>query len=254
LISGHRSKTMPMNPETLVRPDVAIMQMEQQLEQVRQAYDLTVDQYRSGTDWLAQVPEAFKNSPEFQALMQEPCNSSAPENRQYLDPQPGMRFLDVGCCANLANHRLDQWPSTYYGVDISPALIEAMQGFVANHQISIGGLHVAEVADLPFETDFFDIADVIGVLEYCTLDHTERALAELNRVLKPGAKMVVDIPNLAHPLVETMFQLEDYLGRPNVPKPQAAFERLLTPLFAIDRVDDSHVMLKYFVRAIKGKN
>ena len=230
------------------------MQRAQQLEQVRQAYDLTVEQYRSGTDWLAQVPEAFKNSPEFQALMQEPCNSGAPENRQYLDPQPGMRFLDVGCCANLANHRLDQWPSTYYGVDISPALIETMQGFVANHQIYIGGLHVAEVADLPFDADFFDIADVIGVLEYCTLDYTEWALAELNRVLKPDARMVMDIPNLAHPLVETMFQLEDYLGRPNVPKPQAAFERLLTPLFAVDHVDDSHVMLKYFVRAIKEKN
>jgi hypothetical protein len=83
------------------------------------------------------------------------------------------------------------------------------------------------------------------------LDYTRRALAELNRVLKPGAKMVVDIPNLAHPLVETMFQLEEHLGRPNVPKPQAAFEQLLTPLFAIDHTNDSHVMLKYFVRAIE---
>jgi SAM-dependent methyltransferase len=225
-------------------------QIERQLEQVRRAYDLTVEQYHSGTDWLAQVPEGFKNSPEFLALMQEPCNSGAAENRQYLTPQPGMRFLDAGCCANLANHRLDQWPSTYYGVDISPALIEAMQGFAASHQISTGALHVAEVTDLPFDADFFDIADVIGVLEYCTLDYTERALVELNRVLKPGARMVVDIPNLAHPLVETMFQLENYLGRPNVPKPQAAFERLLTPLFAIDHADNSHVMLKYFVRAI----
>ena len=245
---------MPINPETPAQSDGTIMQMTQQLERVRRAYDLTVEQYRGGTDWLAQVPEAFRDSSEFQALMQEPCNSGAPENRQYLDPQLGMRFLDVGCCANLANHRLDQWPSTYYGVDISPALIEAMQGFAANHQIPTGGLHVAEVAGLPFDTDFFDIADVIGVLEYCTLDYTGRALAELNRVLKPGARMVVDTPNLAHPLVETMFQLEDFLGRPNVPKPQAAFERLLTPLFAVDHVDDSHVMLKYFVRAINGKS
>jgi SAM-dependent methyltransferase len=245
---------MPINPETPVRPDVATMQMEQQLEQVRQAYDLTVEQHSSGTDWLAQVPEAFKNSSELQALMQEPCNSGVPENRQYLDPQPGMHFLDVGCCANLANHRLGQWPSTYYGVDISPALVEAMQGFAVSHQILIGGLHVAEIGDLPFEADFFDIADVIGVLEYCTLDYTERALIELNRVLKSSARMVVDIPNLAHPLAETMFQLEDFLGRPNVPKPQAAFEQLLTPLFAIDHTDESHVMLKYFVRAIKGKN
>jgi len=224
--------------------------MKRQLERIRQAYDLTLEQYRTGTDELAGVPEAFKNSSEFQSLMRKPGNNSgAPEDRQYLEPQPGMRFLDVGCSANLANYRLDQWPSTYYGVDISPALIEAMQGFAASHQISIGGLRVAEAADLPFDADFFDIAAVIGVLEYCTPDYTERALVELNRVLKPDARVVLSIPNLAHPLVETMFQLEEYLGRPNIPKSRAAFERLLTPLFAVDQSDDSGVELKYFVRA-----
>ena len=229
-------------------------QAEQQLGRVRQAYDLTVEQYRSGVDWLAQVPEVFRTLSEFQALMQEPCNSNAPENKEYLQPQPGMRFLDAGCCANLANYRLDQWPSTYYGVDISPALIEAMQGFAANHHIPVGGLHVAEIVSLPYDDDFFDIAEAIGVLEYCTLNYTERALVELNRVLKPDARMVVDIPNLDHPLAETMFQLETYLGRPNIPKSRTAFERLLTPLFAIDFADESHVMLKYFVRALEGKN
>ena len=128
-------------------------------------------------------------------------------------------------------------------------MIEATQGFATDHQIVVGGLHVAEVVDLPFDAQSFDIAEVIGVLEYCTLDYTERSLFELHRVLKAGARMVVDIANLAHPLVETMFQLENHLGRPNVPKPRAAFERLLTPLFTVDRVDDSRVMLKYFVRA-----
>jgi SAM-dependent methyltransferase len=231
-----------------------MMQTEQRLDRVRQAYDLTVEQYRSGVDWLAQVPEVFKASSEFQALMQEPCNSNAPENKEYLKPQPGMRFLDVGCCANLANYRLDRWPSTYFGVDISPALIEAMQGFAANHHIPVGGLHIAEIVSLPYDDNFFDIADVIGVLEYCTLDYTERALVELNRVLKPDARMVVDTPNLDHPLVEAMFQLEDYLGRPNVPKTRTAFERLIASLFAVDDADESHVMLKYFVRATKGKS
>jgi hypothetical protein len=72
-----------------------VIETEQQLKQVRRAYDLTVEQYRSGTNWLTQVPKAFKNSPEFQALMQELCNSGAPGNRQYLGSQPGMRFLDV---------------------------------------------------------------------------------------------------------------------------------------------------------------
>lgn len=228
--------------------------MEEQLDRIRRAYDLTVEQFRLGIDPLAQVPAAFKNSPEFKAFMAESkrvCSSNAPENKAYLDPQPGMRFLNAGCCANLANYRLDQWPSIYYGVDISPALIEAMRRFAERHQLAVGELHVAELAELPFEDNFFDIADVIGVLEYCTLEYIERALLELARVLKSGAKMVVDIPNLAHPHVEIMFQLEQYLNRPKIPTERMAFEEILTPLFSVDRVDDTRGMLKYFVCIIK---
>ena len=228
--------------------------MDQQLDRIRRAYDLTVEQYRKGIDPLIEVPEEFKNSPKFKALIEDAdlyCGSGAPENRAYLDPKPGMRFLDAGCSANLANHLLGLWPSIYYGVDVSPALIEALRGFVAHHQIPIGGLYVADIADLPFDDSFFDIADVIGVLEYCTLEYVKDALFELNRVLRPEGRMVVDIPNLEHPLVQTMFQLEQYLGRPNFPHPRRAFEETLTPLFAIERTDDSHVMLKYLVRAIK---
>lgn len=226
----------------------------QQLDRVRKAYDLTVDQYRRGIDPYAEIPEAFKNSPEFKAFMGDTgqsCSSGALENKAYLDPKPGERFLDVGCCANLYTHRLDRWPSTYFGVDISPTLIAVMRGFAERRQLPVGGLYVAEVADLPFDDDFFDIADVIGVLEYCTLEYTGRALHELHRVLKPMAKMVVDIPNLAHPHVQTMFRLERYLGRPNIPKSRHAFEEILTPLFSIEQADDSHVMFKYFVCTIR---
>jgi ubiquinone/menaquinone biosynthesis C-methylase UbiE len=133
-------------------------------------------------------------------------------------------------------------------------MIAAMQEIAKRRQLPVGGLYVAEVADLPFDDDFFDIADVVGVLEYCTLEYTRRALHELHRVLKPMAKMVVDIPNLAHPHAQTMFKLERYLGRPNIPKSRSAFEEVLTPLFSIERVYDSHVMLKYFVRTINYKD
>jgi SAM-dependent methyltransferase len=228
--------------------------LKEQLTRIRQAYDLTVEQYRQSIDPLGQVPEAFKKLPEFKAFKAESigmCSSNAPENKGYLNPQPGMRFLNAGCCANLFNYRFDRWPSLYYGVDISPALIEAMQSFAEHRQLVLGGLHVAELAELPFGDDFFDIADVIGVLEYYTLAYIERALLELNRVLKPGAKTVVDIPNLTHPHLETMFQLEQYLNRPNIPTERSSFEARLKLLFLIDWVDDTQVMLKYFVRAVK---
>jgi len=59
--------------------------------------------------------------------------------------------------------------------------------------------------------------------------------------------MVLDLPNLGHPHVETMFQLEEYLERPNIPKSREQFELSLRPLFSIVKTNEKHVMLKYFV-------
>lgn len=229
--------------------------MDEHLRRIRDAYDLTVWQYDQEIDPLEQVPQEFKESAQFQAFMEDAgrsCNNGAPENREFLDPRSRMCFLDAGCGASLANYRPGQWPSTYYGVDISSALIDAMHRFAVRQQLALGGLHVAEVAELPFDDSFFDIAAVVGVLEYCTIDQIRRALPELYRVLKPGAKVVLDIPNLNHHDVDTMFRLEEYLGRPEIAHSRVAFEEVLLPLFSVERVDDSHVMLKYFCRADKS--
>ena len=223
--------------------------MNSQQNRIRKAYDLTVEQYDKGIDSLQSVPEDIKRLPGYGDIIHnQSVSSNAVDIKEYLKLGPGMRFLDAGCCANLANYRLDKWPCTYYGVDISPALIKAMKAFVRKNGISIGGLYNTDLANMPFDNDFFHIASAIGILEYCTLEYTERALQELRRVLKSDAKIVLDIPNLAHPYIETMFRLEEYLGRPNIPKGRAAFETLLKPAFAVDHVDDSWVMLKYSVR------
>ena len=225
------------------------------LQQISDAYDLTVKQYREKIDPLTNVPYEFRNSKEFKEFQQstgsEITGSNAPENKQYLDPESGMKFLDAGCCANLANYRFDKWPSVYHGIDISPALIDAMKGFVTHQGISVGSLKVAELAALPFDDNFFDIASVIGVLQYADLNYCKSALRELNRVLKNGSRMVVDIPNMKHAHVQTMFKLEEYLGRPNIAKSRTEFEAILTPLFTTVKVDNSHVMMKYFVKTKK---
>jgi ubiquinone/menaquinone biosynthesis C-methylase UbiE len=231
---------------------MAVGDMKKQIDKVRRAYDLTVAQFQEGVDVYATVPEEIRNLPGYTDITKnQNNNSNAPDIREYLAPRPGMRYLDAGCCANLANYRLDQWPSVYYGVDISPALVDAMKRFAEKHNIPTGGLHVADVARLPFDNELFDIATLIGVLEYCTLQHTEDILRELWRVLKQGAKMALDFPDLEHPYVNTMFRLEEFLGRPNIPKERKSVETLLKRRYTIDRVFDSLVMIKYFVRVEK---
>jgi len=223
-----------------------------QVKKIRKAYDLTVEQYHKGIDPLKEVPEDFKNSPDFKALMKNADPSTtggnAFENKEYLKPKKGMRFLDAGCGANLAVYEFYKWPSIFYGVDISTALISEMRKFIKKNSLQIGDLYVAEIISMPFEDNYFDIALLIGVLEYYSLEYTKKALEEMNRVLKPSAKLVVDIANLMHPHVDIMFKLEAYLKRPNIPKSREDFEKILKPLFLIDKIDDSKVMLKYFLR------
>lgn len=228
--------------------------MKRQINKVRKAYDLTVEEHNKRMNLWDKVPEEFKNSPELKTFIKNvhgKYNSNARGNKEYLDPEPGMHFLDVGCCANLSNYRLDKWPSTYYGVDISSALIKAMKNFVVRENISIGGLWIADLSKLPFENNFFDIAAVIGVLEYCTLDYVRKSLTELHRALKPHAKAIMDIPNQESPYYTTMIELEKYLGRPNIFNKRLKFEEMLAALFSIERIDDSNIMIKYFVKTTK---
>lgn len=224
----------------------------EQLKRIRASYDSTVRDFKAGINPLATVPQKFKNSKAFKSFLKETdptvTGSSAPEIKSFLQPKSGMKCLDAGCCANLATNRFDKWPSTYYGIDISPVLIQEMEKFAIEAGIKIGGLEVSEIIDLPFSGDFFDIAMVIGVFEYVSMDYAALSLKELNRVLKPGARMVLDFPNLDHPHVETMFQLEEYLQRPNIPKTREQFELALKPLFSIVKTNEKHVMLKYFVK------
>lgn len=224
----------------------------QQIERVRRAYDLTVEQFNEGIDPYGDIPQEIWDFPNFRDFMNDTtrqCHSGAPDLRVYLAPEHGMRFLDVGCCANLAEYRLDRWPSLYHGVDISPALIAAMTDFAQRQRTNIGGLWVADLSKLPFDDNSFDIAAAIGVLEYHALGYIQLALRELHRVMKPTSKLVLDIPNADHPHVGAMLLLERFLERPVFVYPREVVEEQLDPLFGIEKLDESQVMTRIFLRA-----
>lgn len=225
--------------------------MDECLKVISAAYDRTVEDFNEERDWLEALPLEFRQSEKFKNLLelsdQEVNASNAPESKEFLQPGPGLKFLDAGCCANLYNYRLDQWGATYYGIDISPALIEAMSNFADKHRLSIGEMAVAEVASLPYSDNYFDIASCVGVFEYFDFVYCAKALKELNRVLKPGGRLILDLPNPKHPLTETMFELESYLGRPVVAKNRPQFERLLAESFRTIKCQDESIMINYYL-------
>ncbi|MDD5056013.1 MAG: class I SAM-dependent methyltransferase [Candidatus Peribacteraceae bacterium] len=219
------------------------------LKKIANAYDLTVEEYVHDIDPMAKVPATFRNSPaviRFLKLSQGTGGRRA--IRSYLQPKKGMKFLDVGSSADLFNYDHGRWASTYFGVDISLALVKAMRSYANNHGIRIGGLEVAEMTRMPFDDGFFDIAAAIGVLEYWNLAYCKRALRELHRVLRPAARVVLDMPNLAHPDAPIMRKLEAYLGRPHATVNRRKFESVLLKDFSVERIDDSGAMLVYYLK------
>ena len=103
------------------------------LEIIRRAYDRAVENFNKGIEDEDLLPEEFRVSERYrrfqEILMSGRRGSEDPKIRGYLDPKPGMRFLDVGSGANLIVRNLSKWPSTYFGIDISPKLAELRRSF-----------------------------------------------------------------------------------------------------------------------------
>ena len=106
----------------------------------------------------------------------------------YIAPhlRPGLRILDVGCGPGFISVRLADAvaPGELYGIDMEPSQIEMAKGIAADKGCENASFHVADIADLPFEDGFFDVACCNDVLAY--VPGTGAALSEVKRVLKPG--------------------------------------------------------------------
>ena len=118
----------------------------------------------------------------------------------------GGRVLEVGCGRGVALPVLSERlaPVELVGIDIDPALIRARRTASEPHADS-RLMHVADVRDLPFDNDSFDI-----VIDFGTCYHVGggargqlSALSEIARVLKPGGLFVHETrvaQHLAHPV------------------------------------------------------
>jgi ubiquinone/menaquinone biosynthesis C-methylase UbiE len=113
----------------------------------------------------------------------------------------GLRILEVGCGRGVALPRFAELcrPSRLAGIDIDPDLITFARDRVRRFGVD-AELFVGDVRDLPFDDAEFDVVIDFGTCYH--IDHPERALDEIGRVLRSGGYFIHESPLaqlMAHP-------------------------------------------------------
>jgi 2-polyprenyl-3-methyl-5-hydroxy-6-metoxy-1,4-benzoquinol methylase len=125
----------------------------------------------------------YRNAEEFERTSKQFMRALVPN-------RPPLLILDVGCGAGLNASFLTMAGHSVTGIDLSPIAIEKYRerGFE-------GILCDVESGRTPFADNSFDLVYVSEIIEHCA--DTTAFLSELNRLTKPGGKMLLSTPNSA---------------------------------------------------------
>jgi SAM-dependent methyltransferase len=130
------------------------------------------------------------------------------ERRLFAEHVPvleGLRVFKTDLWDEARNTRILAWASRQgarvYGIDISePTVIQARAAFERQSDRLCGA--VADVRDLPFRDASFDVIYSMGTIEH--FDETMRAVEEMARVLEPGGRAIVGVPNRYDPFLRPL--------------------------------------------------
>jgi SAM-dependent methyltransferase len=135
--------------------------------------------------WEATQRGLWGQRPEDWATLAEPQNTGVID--AALDGARvgrGTRLLDVGCGSGLALERGAARGAHVSGIDISPALLA-----IAHRRAGEAALVEGGIDELPFPDRSFKAALAVNALQFAF--EPTVALAELSRVLTPGARLAV---------------------------------------------------------------
>lgn len=115
---------------------------------------------------------------------------------EMLGNGPGV-LLDVGSAAGAASEAFNDRGWDVTGIDISQGMVDYATRRAAERGRSGVRYQVADAENLSFPDKHFDAVVAMGIIEYCPDE--QRALDEMVRVLKPGGRFIITVPNVLSP-------------------------------------------------------
>jgi demethylmenaquinone methyltransferase/2-methoxy-6-polyprenyl-1,4-benzoquinol methylase len=121
----------------------------------------------------------------YAAMLREALPAVLPKG----DDEP-LQVLDAGMGTgelSVALSRANAGPIAFHGIDISPCMLNEADRHLRDCGIE-ADLRLADVQELPFEDEAFDLVMAAHVLEHLVDPH--RAIEEMVRILKPGGVLL----------------------------------------------------------------
>lgn len=186
---------------------------------------------------------------------------------EQLDLPPSGDVLEVGCGTGEIWTRAGRKSPSACRLtltDLSDAMVASAVGFAGEHFSDVRG-HTADVQQLPFDDEIFDVAVANQVL-YHALD-PQQAISELARVLRPGGRFVAATVGPTHlaelfAVEKTVFGVETVRTQPDVFGSISGFA-VLAPAFAqvewrpfvdVLRCTNCEDVVRYLLSAPPGEN
>ncbi len=102
----------------------------------------------------------------------------------------GIKALEVGLGNGTFSREIHKIKKNIelYGIDVSESAVKSCQSYLVE-----GCVRDLSNEQLPWDDDFFDSVISLEVFEH--LQNPYKALSEIQRVLKPGGKLILSVPN-----------------------------------------------------------
>lgn len=119
----------------------------------------------------------------------------------FLELKKGEKICDIACGSGQQSIKMAKQGCAVYGIDLNARAIETAKSIAKGYDCDF---QVGNAEKIPYDSNMFD-----KVVSVCSLEHfanDEKAIEEMNRVLKPGGILVLTVDSFTYNGIEKHLQ------------------------------------------------